>query len=358
LSRRWSSHARSSEAGIEAATEAIHADIDFMKFILAYYGLTHCRELRPQPLSAAERKKLIRKILGAEAGAGGGILSEVRTEWRRRKQLRLRATLFDLEPLPPNPAHRPKNWVPLATCFALKNYFTLLSGVPHMDLVFRVVLPGWTAKSAAEYWSRHRAAFSEVNGRDLVGKLHTYYRENRERISAAVHTGTPLYGPLRRRVSKAAVAVRRPPRQPLGQSLSVADRMGRPLPEVLKEHREGWRPALPRVYCGSCPQCGALHQVLNWPAANLQRLRLASPPRPEIGHYCTGPDNGDGCGTWIYLSEPSDDGGGQGTHGVHSPTMIRRSLSSETRPPRMWRWPVTMSGRSPRVAFAAAMTSR
>lgn len=273
---------------IEEAAQTLGADPDFLWFVLAWYGVIHLRVRPPSRIPDAIRRQIRRRVRREETAHGRDwrpTWEACKAGWKEdRRKLREIETLFWLV-AGPRRAHRPRNDAELLACAILRCYFEWLDGTPHMEIVGRIVFPGRTPKSVAEYWSRHKARAPGDADAEMRG-LWGWYAVNREGVVQALKGGVPVF---RRAPTKPAPVVPPPPRPRLSAATRRAARSGEKLADVLAERRRGPGPGPVAYYEGSCPRCGRTPPV------------VLGAPGGGLAGFCIGAT--EPCGTWVELRQ-------------------------------------------------------
>jgi hypothetical protein len=113
--------------------------------------------------------------------------------WKARRKIVLQRNLFKLEPLGPNPNHRPRNEAVWNTIFDLRNYFEEITGRPHMRLLGRLFYPNQDEVTFNAEWHLRKDWFKNENAAERLRQPQLFYTHNRARILETLRTRIPFY---------------------------------------------------------------------------------------------------------------------------------------------------------------------
>ncbi len=212
-------------------------DEEFIRFLLAYHGVRPAFRVIPfvgGSITPPEEDRAVKKAIDQTAKSvgiqvlhrliNGGKVSDVERRrlrnmvkhqygenWReiwetlksdakRLRRVKLRGSLFSLEPLPARPAHRPRNDPHWMAFFDILNYLTEAaqragrkwSSRKLIECVGRIVFPKLKLKSVVEGWSKRKRRFMNLDGKARLTHLKALYASRQEEIKEALQTGQPL----------------------------------------------------------------------------------------------------------------------------------------------------------------------
>ncbi len=175
----------------------IRIDADFISFVAGWTGLigSEVEELSGQKFSQSFLKKVKRK---AQKEGGKEYWKEIHGKsLKPRLKMKLYKNLFRMEPVAPNPRHRPARSYPLIlTTDYLREYFFLLTGKPQMERYIAPIL-GKSYNVLNSEWSRGRKLLegkdSPETGQMGFLDLCKWYATNIKRVLVALQTGIPVY---------------------------------------------------------------------------------------------------------------------------------------------------------------------
>lgn len=203
-------------------------DPDFIWFIIEWCGGdSRIEDFMKEKYSEAYLKRLKNKIKKDIGENWKSVDNDVKNECLRpRKKLKLKKSLFRLEPLTPNPSNRPPHYEKWLTVFYLREYFKKITGKPNMGLITKILLPHKDDKDYnpfnSEWYRRsewfkedndlktslgsnneHLLPIADLNGNALlsIDGLIRFYQSNQDKIIKALETGRPLYGEFMTKVS-------------------------------------------------------------------------------------------------------------------------------------------------------------
>jgi len=182
---------------IEQELKRIGADSDFMRFILIRNGLV----IQPQILHftttkrpEAYQKRIKRQVQKCFGNQWRGYWKIVKKGWRDQDRMLLQKGLFKLEPLPPNPPHRPRDYPLWSAVYDLRNYIIKLTEKPKMSLIeeFLKTEGLWDSGSLSKEWDKRKKWFEGI-WRPSIEDLLKWYEVNKERINEAIKTQIPIW---------------------------------------------------------------------------------------------------------------------------------------------------------------------
>lgn len=175
--------------------EVMGGDPNFVKFVLAWHGVLGFERM-PFPLeppSHTAKRRIKRRLQKAFGQTQPSEWKDILFEWRRRPTLRLKRTLFKLEPLAEPPPHRARQDAKWRAVCDLRNYFRQQTGQPKMYLIEQIMdFQGMYWQFNAE-WQRRKSWFCEQEAKDRLDLLITFFTCHHHRILTALETGIPLY---------------------------------------------------------------------------------------------------------------------------------------------------------------------
>lgn len=183
------------DATLRKEIRNMKADPDFVAFVMAWHGVTGAAKVpfTVEKESPAYQKKLKRWTQRDCGTKWLGYWQLIVNEWKTRRKIVLEKNLFKMEPLGPNPKHRPRNEARWSAVFDLRNYFITIDAQPHMGLLRALFYPDQLEDTFTKEWDERKSWFKDEKGAERLDKLQLFYRYNYDRIQETLRTGTPFY---------------------------------------------------------------------------------------------------------------------------------------------------------------------